>query len=63
MLFDADDLKFGSRNGQAIRLSKDHKVDDPDEVKRIKEAGSFIINGRLAGLELINIFKQCLTLD
>jgi len=36
-------------NDVAIRLSFDHKATEPSEVTRIKDAGSFVVHGRLGG--------------
>jgi protein phosphatase PTC1 len=38
-----------SRNGTAVRLSYDHKISDPEETQRVKNANCFILNGRLGG--------------
>jgi len=38
-----------NRNGTALRLSYDHKASDDSEVKRVRDSGCFIINGRLGG--------------
>jgi len=38
-----------NRNGSALRLSFDHKASEESEIKRVRDAGCFIINGRLAG--------------
>ena len=38
------------RSGRAIRLSYDHKGNDPQEIKRIIEAGGFIMNSRVNGV-------------
>jgi len=49
-----------NRNGQAVRLSYDHKASDPEEQTRIKNAGFFIMNGRLAGsLAVTRAFGDC----
>ena len=37
------------RGGQAVTLTKDQKPSDPDEEQRIKDAGGFVINGRVMG--------------
>ena len=39
-----------SRNGQAIRLSYDHKGTDPSESNRVKEKGGFMLNSRVNGI-------------
>lgn len=36
--------------GIAHRLSYDHRADDPAEVKRIKEAGGFVLKNRVTGI-------------
>lgn len=38
-----------SRNGKAERLSYDHKMSDEAESQRVKDAGCFVLNGRLGG--------------
>ncbi|KAK0242007.1 phosphatase 2C-like domain-containing protein [Armillaria nabsnona] len=37
------------RNGTAIRLTQDHKVTDPSEGSRIRQAGGVIMRGRVFG--------------
>jgi serine/threonine protein phosphatase PrpC len=36
--------------GDAYRLTKDHKTDDPDEVRRIEQSGGFMFKGRVLGI-------------
>ena len=38
-----------SKNGQAERLSKDHKASDPAEIERVKSVGGKIMDNRVAG--------------
>jgi protein phosphatase PTC1 len=38
------------RNGKAVRLSKDHKAEDPDETARIIKNGGFVFEQRVAGV-------------
>ena len=38
-----------SKNGQAERLSKDHKATDPQEIERVKAEGGSIMDNRVAG--------------
>jgi protein phosphatase PTC1 len=35
------------RKGKAIRLSVDHRPSDPDEQRRVKDAGGYILNNRV----------------
>jgi serine/threonine protein phosphatase PrpC len=37
-------------HGQATRLTKDHRPDDPDEIARIEQAGGFMFKGRVVGV-------------
>ena len=37
-------------NGTAVRLTRDHKADDADEVNRIEAAGGFILRKRVMGV-------------
>ena len=36
--------------GRAIRLSRDHRVEDPHETERIEQAGGFVFKGRTLGV-------------
>ncbi|KAL3919859.1 MAG: hypothetical protein SGILL_003540 [Bacillariaceae sp.] len=36
--------------GKAHRLTKDHRTDDPEEVKRIEQTGGFLFKGRVLGV-------------
>lgn len=36
-----------SKNGKAVRLTVDHRPNDPDEQRRVKDAGGHIINQRV----------------
>lgn len=42
-------LSFSSRNGKALRLTKDHKATDEEEADRIKESGGWVVVGKVAG--------------
>ncbi|KAG9047327.1 Protein phosphatase 2C 1 [Tulasnella sp. UAMH 9824] len=39
-----------SRSGRAVRLTYDHKGSDKKEVRRIQEAGGFVLNNRVNGV-------------
>ncbi|GMK53539.1 hypothetical protein CspeluHIS016_0101250 [Cutaneotrichosporon spelunceum] len=39
-----------SRGGKAVRLTYDHKGSDPQEAKRITDAGGFVMNNRVNGV-------------
>ncbi|KAG8986424.1 Protein phosphatase 2C 1 [Tulasnella sp. 427] len=39
-----------SRSGKAVRLTYDHKGSDKKEVRRIQEAGGFVLNNRVNGV-------------
>ncbi|KAG8893679.1 Protein phosphatase 2C 1 [Tulasnella sp. 403] len=39
-----------SRKGRAVRLTYDHKGNDKREVRRIQEAGGFVLNNRVNGV-------------
>lgn len=36
--------------GEAHRLTKDHKADDPEEIRRIEGSGGFVFKGRVLGI-------------
>ncbi|KAG7363997.1 protein phosphatase 2C [Nitzschia inconspicua] len=36
--------------GKAYRMTKDHRTDDPDEVRRIEQSGGFLFKGRVLGV-------------
>jgi serine/threonine protein phosphatase PrpC len=37
-------------NGKAERMTHDHRTDDPEEVRRIEQAGGFLFKGRVVGV-------------
>jgi serine/threonine protein phosphatase PrpC len=37
-------------DGKAHQMTKDHRTDDPDEVRRIEENGGFLFKGRVLGV-------------
>lgn len=39
-----------SRNGEALRLTFDHKGTEPSETKRITDAGGFVVHSRVNGI-------------
>jgi len=38
------------RTAPALRLTRDHRADDPSEVRRIERAGGFVAGGRVLGI-------------
>jgi serine/threonine protein phosphatase PrpC len=36
--------------GKAFRMTKDHRTDDPEEVRRIEQSGGFLFKGRVLGV-------------
>ena len=36
--------------GKAHRMTRDHRTDDPEEVRRIEESGGFVFKGRVLGI-------------
>jgi len=44
------DMTSESPSYSAIRLSHDHKADDPEEIARIEQAGGFVLRGRVLGI-------------
>jgi serine/threonine protein phosphatase PrpC len=36
--------------GKAHRMTRDHRTDDPEEVRRIEDSGGFIFKGRVLGI-------------
>ena len=36
--------------GKALRMTQDHRTDDPEEVRRIEESGGFVFKGRVLGI-------------
>mmetsp|Transcript_13383 Transcript_13383/g.27437 ORF Transcript_13383/g.27437 Transcript_13383/m.27437 type:complete len:295 (+) Transcript_13383:114-998(+) len=38
------------RGGRALRLTHDHKADDPEEIGRIESAGGFVLRNRVLGI-------------
>ena len=45
-----DSEKCDSHEYEAVRLSHDHKADDPKEIERIEKAGGFVLKGRVLGV-------------
>jgi serine/threonine protein phosphatase PrpC len=41
---------LGLKNGKLIELSYDHKPDNEGELKRVKEGGGFVEDGRVQGI-------------
>ena len=39
-----------SRNGVAMRLSRDHKASDPGEKSRVEQSGGFVLRNRVLGV-------------
>ncbi|KAH9258441.1 hypothetical protein BASA81_003490 [Batrachochytrium salamandrivorans] len=42
-------LVDNSAVGETICVTRDHRVDDPEETKRIKQLGGVVVDGRLSG--------------
>jgi protein phosphatase len=43
-------IVLGHNHGEAFRLTKDHRTDDPEEVRRIESTGGFMFKGRVLGV-------------
>ena len=50
-------LSVCSHGGKAIRLTFDHKGSEEGEVKRIQEAGGFVVMNRVNGMSHIFVFS------
>lgn len=48
--YNKDEKKQDECQHTALRLSHDHKAEDPEETKRIEQAGGFVIKGRVLGI-------------
>lgn len=42
------------RGGEGLRLSHDHKADDPDEIKRVEELGGYVTSASETGVARVN---------
>ena len=38
-----------SRSDKALRLTRDHRAEDPEEIARIEAAGGFVLKNRVLG--------------
>ena len=47
---DANSSNNNTSKKTAIRLSRDHRAEDPEEVMRIEETGGFCLKGRVVGV-------------
>lgn len=52
----ARNILNGSRRGKAVRLSYDHKGTDEAEGRRIAAAGGLILNSRVNGMVILNLY-------
>lgn len=43
-------IVLGHNRGEAFRLTRDHRTDDPEEVQRIEGSGGFMFKGRVLGV-------------
>jgi len=51
------------RGGKAVRLSYDHKGTDSSEVKRITDAGGFVLNNRVNGTSHLGLSFELIVAD